>query len=173
MASEPKTDPYFVTVPDVTVATVHTSGDPNESGPPAMKALYGAAYGLKSALKKQGVELKIGAPRARWNWTPGKGPRGHLEGDWAIPVPDGTLEADLPQKSEAYRVSVAHWTYGECARILHVGPYGQEEPTIERLVAFIDDAGFEIAGMHEEWYLSRPNAKVQKTVILYPVRKKA
>jgi hypothetical protein len=173
MAMKPNTDPEIVTLPDITVATVHTSGDPSEHGPEVMKALYGAVYGLKFALKKKGVEMKLDAPRARWDFRPGDAVTGGLEGDWAVPVPDGTTEADLPQKSEAYHITVAHWSYGECARILHLGGYDQEEPTVERLASFIDEAGYEIAGMHEEWYLSQPSAKVPKTVILYRVRKKA
>lgn len=173
MASEPKTDPYFITLPDVTVATVHSSGAPSDAAPEVIKALYGAVYGLKSALKKQGIEMKPGTVRARWDLTSVQEPAGQLEGDWAVPVPDGTVEADLPQKSDAYHVSVARWTYGECARILHLGAYDAEEPTVAKLVSFIDEGGYEIAGMHEEWYLSRPSAKVPKTVILYPVRKKA
>jgi len=172
MASEPKTDPYLLTLPDITVATVHTSGDPSGVAPEVMKALFGAAYGLKAALKKQGVEMKIGAPRARWDWAPGQ-EGGPLQGDWAVPVPDGTVEEDLPQKSPAYHVSIARWTYGECARILHLGSYDSEEPTIERLASFIDGSGYEIAGMLEEWYLSQPSTKVPKTVLLFPVRKKA
>jgi hypothetical protein len=34
------------------------------------------------------------------------------------------------------------------------------------------DSGYEIAGPHEEEYLSRPDAKVVKTIIRYAVRKK-
>ena len=37
---------------------------------------------------------------------------------------------------------------------------------------FIEDSGCEIAGVHEEEYLTRPDAKVVKTIIRYPVKKK-
>jgi hypothetical protein len=171
MAQKWSGEPEIVTLPDITVATVHTSGNPEGLGADVMKALYGAVYGLKFALKKRGVEMKMGEPRARWAWTPGQEATGGLEGDWGVPVPDGTPESDLPQKSESWHVSVAVWHYGECARILHQGAYDAEEPTIARLVEFIRASGYEIAGMHEEWYLSQPGAKVPKTVILYPVRR--
>jgi len=171
MAQKWSLEPELVTLPDITVATVHTSGNPEGLGADVMKALYGAVYGLKFALKKRGIEIKLDAPRARWAWAPGRASTGELEGDWAVPVPDGTVEADLPQKSDLYHVSVAVWHYGECARILHQGGYEEEEPTIARLIEFIDRSGCEITGMHEEWYLSQPSAKVPKTVILYPVRR--
>lgn len=173
----PTVDPALVTLPTVTVATVHSSGDPNQVGPGVMKALYGAAYGLKFALKKRGVELRLDYPRARWDFRAsadagGVPMPGGLDGDWALPVPDGTATGDLPQKSEEYPVSVQRWEYGECAWILHLGPYADEPATVERLAAFIDASGLEIAGRHEEWYLSQPSAKVMKTAILYPVRPK-
>ncbi|HEX9093271.1 MAG TPA: hypothetical protein VF902_04750 [Coriobacteriia bacterium] len=175
---KPGAQPGIVTLPDITVAFVHTSGDPSELGPDVMKALYGAGYALKFALKKRGVEMKMDMPRARWDWTPGEGDAdqattGALAGDWALAVPDGTTEAYLVQKDPRFPVRIARWSYGECAWIMHLGGYDEELPTIERLVAFIADSGRVVAGKHEEWYMSGPNAKVPKTVILYPVRAKA
>ena len=37
---------------------------------------------------------------------------------------------------------------------------------------FISDRGYEIAGDHEEEYLTRPDAKVIKTLIRYEIKKK-
>ena len=159
-------------LPDVTVAVVHTSGDPSGLGPEVMKALYGAVYGLKFALKKRGVEMKLDMPRARWELTPGQPETPPLEGHWALPVPEGTEADDLVSKVPGVEIGVERWTYGECAWILHLGGYDEELPTIERLAAFIDEAGYVVSGMHEEWYMSGPSAKVPKTVILYPVRPK-
>jgi hypothetical protein len=172
MAGKLRTGPEIVEMPDVTVAFVHTAGNPEGLGPEVMKALYGAAYALKFALKKRGVEMELAAPRARWAWRPGQEATGQLDGDWALPVPDGTTEADLVQKDERHPVRIARWSYGTVARILHQGGYDEEMPTIERLAAFIDAEGYVITGAHEEWYLSGPNVKVPKTWILYPVRTK-
>jgi hypothetical protein len=52
---------------------------------------------------------------------------------------------------------------------MHFGPFADEPPTVERLLAFVGESGLKIRGRHEEWYLSRPGAKAMKTVILYPV----
>ncbi len=172
MPKKTDTGPRIEELPDVTVAYVHTSGDPTGSGPDVMKALYGAAYALKFALKKQGVEMKLDMPRARWNWQPGDDTPEALEGDWALPVPDGTTAADLVQKDPRFPIRVARWSYGTVARIVHLGDYDAEEPTIARLAEFIADEGYVVCGMHEEWYMSGPGAKVPKTVILYPVRRR-
>ena len=58
------------------------------------------------------------------------------------------------------------------AQIVHLGSYRTEAKTIEKLLKFIAEEGLEIAGVHEEEYLTRPGAKVQKTIIRYPVRKR-
>jgi uncharacterized Fe-S radical SAM superfamily protein PflX len=49
----------------------------------------------------------------------------------------------------------------------------QEGPTVERLHGFVKESGYELAGAHEEEYLSKPDAKVVRTIVRYPVRRKA
>ena len=168
-----KTDPEIVQLPPRTMAVVHTLGDPNEVGEGVFKALYGAAYSLKFDLKKRGVEFKIEAPRARWfageNWR--EVPRELWEAAWALPIPEGT--AGVTQKVPETHVGVETWEYGTVAQVLYIGEYAYEGPTIEVLHTYIDTQGYEIAGPHEEEYLSRPGAKEPKTVIRYQVRRKS
>jgi hypothetical protein len=168
-----KTDPEIVEMPAQLMAVVHSVGDPNDVGETVFKALYGAVYALKFALKKRGVEFKVAAPRARW--FAGEGwqdvPRDQWEAAWAIPVPNGTTE--LEQKLPDVPVRLETWEYGTAAQILHIGTYAEEEPTIKRLHEFIAEQGYEIIGAHEEEYLSRPGAKTQKTEVRYQVAKTA
>ncbi len=164
--------PEFEEMPAKLMAVVHTVGDPSDVGQRVFPALYGAAYGLKFALKKEGVEYKVGAPCARWfggaDWM--NLPRKEWEAAWAIPIPDGTTE--LVQKDPATPVVIETWEYGQVAQILHIGTYAEETPTIRQLHDFIAVQGYEIAGPHEEEYQSRPEAKAPKTVIRYRVRKR-
>jgi DNA-binding PadR family transcriptional regulator len=164
--------PEFADVPAQLMAVVHTVGDPTDVGQKVFPALYGAAYSLKFALKKDGVDYKVAAPRARWFGGPDwmTLPRDTWQAAWAIPVPEGTTE--LVQKDPETPVTLETWEYGPVAQILHVGTYAGETPTIEQLNAFIASEGYEIAGPHEEEYLSRPEAKEPKTVIRYQVRKR-
>ena len=168
-----RTDPEIVEMPARTMAVIRTVGDPNELGESVFKALYGAAYALKFDLKRRGVDFKMEAPRARWfageHWK--SVPREQWEAAWGLPIPEGTTE--VPQRGPEPPVGVETWTYGTVAQILHSGTYAEETPTIERLHAFIDEQGYEIAGPHEEEYLSRPGVKEPKTVIRYQVRRKA
>ena len=165
-----KTDPQLVEMPAQRMAAVRGVGSPDQVFPQLMPALYGSVYTLKFDLKKRGLEtFKVLPPRTRYpdahfvpknQWT-------HIVG---IPIPEDT--AELPQKVAGLEVKIETWEYGTVAQMLHLGPYSEEEATIERLQRFIAESGYEIAGTHEEEYLSRPDAKVPKTIIRYQVRKK-
>jgi hypothetical protein len=160
--------PALCEMPAQKMAVVRALGDPNETGGQVLPALFGAVYTLKfKVLKPRGVEFTVGPPRARWP-LPFDTPRERWVGLWAIPVPDDTDE--LPQTVPDVPVALETWRYGTVAHVLHLGPYADEAPTVERLRAFIAAQGLEIAGAHEEEYLSRPQAKQMKTVIRYPVR---
>jgi hypothetical protein len=164
--------PVITEMPAATMAVVHTVGEPTEVGQRAFPALYGAAYGLKFALKKAGgPEYKVPPSRARWfggpEWV--TLPREEWKAAWGIELPEGTTE--VVQKDPETPVVIERWEYGTVAEVLHIGTYAEETPTIELLHAFIAEQGYEIAGPHEEEYQSRPGAKNQKTVIRYQVRK--
>ncbi|MBI3953409.1 MAG: GyrI-like domain-containing protein [Chloroflexi bacterium] len=164
-----KSGPEILQMPSQKMAVVHTHGDPNVVGPQVFPALYGAVYTLKFALKKKGVEFKVGPPRARWP-NAHQSPKEQWTGIWGLAIPEDTPA--LTQKVPGVEVKVEEWRYGTVAQVLHVGPYSEEMPTVERLHRFIAENGYEIAGVHEEEYLTTPKAKVQKTVIRYPIRKK-
>jgi len=165
-----QTEPQILEMPPAKMAVVRGKGAPDKVFPELMPALYGSVYTLRFALKKQGLPVfKVSGLRARY-------PDAHLvpKEQWThiigLPVPDGTTA--LPQKLAGIEVRLETWDYGTVAQVLHLGAYDQESATILRLHQFIADSGYEIAGMHEEEYLTRPDAKVPKTFIRYPVRKK-
>ena len=166
-----KTDPVIMEMPPQKMALVQGKGTPDKVFPEIMPALYGSAYTLKFDLKKKGLPtFKVSGLRGRY-------PDAHLvpKEEWTIimglPVPNDTTS--LPQKVPAVEVKLETWDYGTVAQILHIGPYDHETPTIERLLQFIEENGYQIAGPHEEEYLTRPDAKVVKTIIRYVVKKKA
>ena len=165
-----KTDPQILEMPPQKMAVVYGKGAPDKAFSEVMPALFGSVYTLKFDLKKEGLPtFKVSGLRARY-------PDAHLvpKDEWthimAVPIPEDT--ASLPQKVASPEVRIETWEYGTVAQILHLGPYDQECPSVERLHRFIDDSGYEISGMHEEESLTRPDAKVPKTIIRYEVRKK-
>jgi hypothetical protein len=162
--------PEIVEMPPRKMAVVTSKGDPNEVAQTVFKPLYGSVFTLKFDLKKRGLEtFKVEPPRARYP-DAHLVPKGQWTIHWALPVPDDTTE--LPQKEPGTPVALETWDYGTVAQILHIGPYSEEGPTVAILHKFVADSGFEIAGSHEEEYLTRPDSKVVKTIIRYQVRKK-
>jgi len=165
-----KKEPQILEMPSQKMAVVYAKGAPDKVFPEVVPALYGSVYSLKFDLKKRGLPtFKVSGLRARYpdahlvpmeEWT-------HIIG---LPIPEDT--AFLPQKVAAIEVKIETWEYGTVAQILYLGPYDQEQPTIERLHQFIKENGCEIAGAHEEEYLTSPDAKVPKTFIRYPVKKR-
>ena len=165
-----RTDPQLIEMLPQKMAVVQGKGAPDKVFAELMPALYGSVYTLKFDLKKKGLPtFKVSGLRARYPdtllvpreaWT-------HIIG---LPVPEDTNA--LPQKVTGVEVKLDTWEYGTVAQVLHIGRYDQEQPTIERLHRFIEENGYEIAGMHEEEYLTKPDAKVVKTIIRYMVRKK-
>jgi hypothetical protein len=162
--------PEIITLPAQRMAVVRTLGDPNVVGKEALPALYGAVYALKFAEKKRGRDFTVRPLRARWPDFADV-PKDRWRGVWGLPVPEDTTE--LVQKLPGVPVTLDDWEYGEAAQVLHRGQYSEEAPTVERLHRFIEEQGYEIAGAHEEEYLTRPGAKAQKTLIRYPVRRRA
>ena len=165
-----KKEPQILEMPPQKMAVVHAKGAPDKVFSEVMPALYGSVYTLKFDLKKKGLPtFKVSGLRARY-------PDAHLVpmNEWthviALPVPEDTTS--LPQKVGGAEVKIETWEYGDIAQILHLGPYNQEEASVERLFRFIEDSGYEIAGTHEEEYLTRPDSKVPKTIIRYRIKKK-
>ena len=152
------------------MAVVRGKGTPQKVFAELMPALYGSVYTLKFDLKKKGLPtFKVSGLRARYPDAPSvpKEQWTHIIG---LPVPEDTTS--LPQKVAGIEVKLETWNYGTVAQIPHLGSYAQEEANIKRLHEFITDSGYEIAGAHEEEYVTRPDAKVPKTLIRYPVRKR-
>jgi len=165
-----KTEPQILEMPPQKMAVVNGKGAPDKVFPELMPALYGSAYTLKFDLKKKGLPtFKVSGLRARYPDAP-LVPKDEWTMIIGLPVPEDTTS--LPQKVATIEVKIETWDYGTVAQILHLGAYDQEDATVERLQKFIEDSGYEIAGLHEEEYLTRPDAKVVKTIIRYPVKKK-
>ncbi len=163
-------EPQILEMPPQKMAVVHGKGAPDKVFPEIMAALYSSVYTLKFDLKKKGLPaFKVNGLRTRY-------PDAHLvpKEEWThiigLPVPEDTIS--LPQKVPNIEVKIETWEYGTVAQILHLGAYDQEGPTVERLHKFIEENSYQIAGIHEEEYLTTPDAKVVKTIIRYVVKKK-
>ena len=165
-----KTDPEIKELPPQKMAVVYGKGTPEQVFPQVMPALYGSVYTLRFDRKKQGLPVfKVSGLRGRYP-DPLDTPQDRWTMMIGLPVPEDTTS--LPQKTEGVEVKLETWEYGTVAQILHLGSYDQEDESVARLHQFIDESGYKVSGIHEEEYLTRPQAKTPKTIIRYPVRRK-
>lgn len=164
-------------------------GDPNtsEDYTQAVEALFSVSYTAKFALKKgpQAIDYAVmpleglwwaddlsafvAGDKANWKWTmmilqPSFVGEGMIQ--------DAIAQVKRKKKLPALdRLRFEEFEEGRCAQILHVGPFSEEGPTIERLHEFIDARGGK-AGKHHEIYLSdirRGDPARWKTIIRQPM----
>ncbi len=186
---KPSRKPVLVEVPALDYLALDGRGDPNTSPEyaAAVEALFGVAYTLKFMLKK-GPEARdftvmplegqwwagdmenFGAtPKDEWLWTmailqPGFVTREHL-----ARAMDLVRKKKNPPALDKIRLESVE--DGLSAQVLHLGPYSEEGPTIERLLRFIAEQGYALTGKHREIYLSDPRRAAPeklKTIIRQP-----
>lgn len=160
-----------VDVPTLSYLTVDGQGDPNKAPAyaEAVEALFSLSYAIKFAVKKSlGQDYAVMPLEGLW-WS--DDPSVFTSGDrsrwrWRMMIlqPDFVTEPIFrgvsQELSERKRlpalklVELTAFTEGTCAQVLHIGPFSEEGPTIERLHRHIFELGFELSGKHHEIYLS-------------------
>lgn len=163
-------EPRITKMQDQKMLQVAATGDPNLVSEKAFKLLFKTYY------KIPGVSKKKQSPRARW--TGDVNVKSAWTGYYALPVPAETASLPPINPEPGYQVQLATWEYGDVAEILHIGPYTQEAPTMQKLREFLKQQGYEIAGYHEEEYLEGPGTFSKgdpdkyMTIIRYRVKKR-
>jgi hypothetical protein len=188
--------PVLVDVPEMQFLMLDGRGDPNasEEFQGAIMALYSVAYTLKFAVKKgplaldypvmpleglwgadtpiASIEAFEATDKSQWRWT------------LMIMTPEAITEelvtqaaAEAAKKKELPllgRLRLETFHEGLSAQIMHLGPYAEERPALEKLHAFAREQGYELHGKHHEIYLGDPRRTAPerlKTVLRHPVRK--
>lgn len=165
-------EPRITTLPRQKMIVAEAHGDPSSAAGKAFGAVFKMAYKIKGKVKG----MKIQAPRARWpNGL--DTPKEQWVGYVAMPVPEEVTALPEQDAKAAAKAKLEYWEYGEVAEILHVGAYGDEPPTVQKLIQFIQAQGYKIAGPHEEEYLKGPgmffkgNPDNYKTILRYQIAK--
>ena len=175
---------------------VNGTGDPNTAPAyqHALEALYGMAYTLKFAVKRQlGTDYTVMPLEGLW-WTPNMHELDteHKDAWWwtaMIAEPDEVTPALVAEAREQVerkkpnpalaQLKLEKLDEGLAAQILHLGPYATEGPTIVRLHAFIREQGYVFDGLrqkHHEIYLSDPRRAApakMRTIIRQSVTRSA
>lgn len=183
-------EPHLVTVPPLQYIMADGTGDPNDSirFQEITAALYSAAYGVKFESKGIGKDYTVMGleglwwsddpsvfaldRRTQWRWTLMIMQPEWITADMVERALDSAVRRGKVRPAAAYEVRLDVFEEGESAQILHVGPFAEEGPTIERLHEFVAARGYRLSGKHHEVYLSDPRRTEPantKTVIRQPV----
>ena len=184
-------DCAFVDVPEMSFLMIDGAGDPNAGAAyaEAVEALFSVAYTAKFMVKKRAenpVDYGVLPLEGLW-WAddPSAFTAGRRD-EWLwtmiIRQPDLLGEADIAAAIEAAgkkkdlpalgKLRFERFAESRAAQVMHLGPFTEEGPTIERLHAFIEASGSRFAGKHHEIYLSdirRAAPEKWKTVLRQPV----
>ncbi len=179
-----------VDVPAFRFLMIDGKGDPNTSPEyaQAVEALFSVSYTAKFMVKKAAEKIDYAVmpleglwwsedmssfttnDRSKWQWT-----MMIMQPHFAKPAVIHEAIAEVKRKKglaaiDALRLET--FEEGSCAQILHVGPFSEEGPTIQRVHEFIG-ARSSLRGKHHEIYLSdirRADPSKWKTIIRQPMR---
>ncbi|WP_316858844.1 GyrI-like domain-containing protein [uncultured Cohaesibacter sp.] len=180
----------FVEVPQFNFLMIDGEGDPNKAQAfqDAIEALYSLSYTLKFMVKKGEIGKDYGVMpleglwwvedmsafsvenKDGWQWT-----LMMMQPDFITKAMVGDAFAEVERKKSPTalgKVRFEAFGEGRAAQILHVGPFTEEGPTVEKLHAFIEQSGLGRTGKHHEIYLSdtrRADPAKWKTIIRQPV----
>ncbi|HHX44286.1 MAG TPA: hypothetical protein GX714_09920 [Chloroflexi bacterium] len=183
----------IVDVPPMRFLMVDGAGNPNTSPAfqDATQALYGVAYAIKFAIKRQeGIDWTVLPLEGLWWAEDMSAYTGGAKDDWLwrlmIMQPEPVTEAHVSHAVEEVRrkkgfaalENLRFETYHEglAAQVMHIGPYDSEAPTVARLHAFIRDQGYALRGLHHEIYIGDPRRTAPdklRTVLRQPIAPKA
>jgi hypothetical protein len=187
----PRSRVRFLTIPSHRFVAIEGAGPPlPESFEARMPGLYETAYGLRFELQRRGVTTRVGPLEGLW-WTGSGGTAlGSIlsedRDDWRwtlmICLPDEARDDELDRHLELGRAKldrtlapslrIERFEEREVAQLLHLGPYAEEPPSIERLHAAVHDAGFDLRGRHHELYLGDPRRSAPerlRTLLRHPI----
>ncbi len=178
-----------VDVPAFRFLMIDGAGDPtgSEHYAQAVEALFSVSYTAKFMVKKGATAIDyavmpleglwwaddmsafVANDRAQWQWT-----MMIMQPPFATQEIIACALAEVKRKKAlpaVERLRLEDFTEGRCAQVLHLGPFTEEGPTIERVHDFID-ARASRAGKHHEIYLSdirKAAPEKWKTVIRQPM----
>lgn len=155
--------------------------------------LYNMAYTIKMTSRKNGMDYKVCPLEARY-WCAqeadpyaflGDDPTDQSGWEWQVmirtPAEIGEAEREAAVETLLARgkpedlreVELIDLEEGECAQVLHVGPFSESQRSIDLLLELAEAEGKRPAGRHHEIYLSDPRkvpAERLKTILRMPLR---
>jgi len=190
----PSREPHITEIPEMKFLMVDGTGYPvdNPLYQEAMQLLYGASFSLKmKIIKPTGKDYIVPPLEGLW-WADDMSVftedymKRKNEWKWTsmIRIPDFVLEEQIEKGLKVFndskkpenfdKLRYQKYTEGTVVQTLHLGPFSEEGPVIERMHEYAITQGYILHKKHHEIYLSDPRrTKPEKlrTVIRQPIKK--
>ncbi|MCB2213626.1 GyrI-like domain-containing protein [bacterium] len=183
--------PQILTLPPIPYLAVDGEGKPGDDlFAEIMGALYGMAYTLKFMAREQGRDYVVAKLEGMWYPVGGfdQPIENPSEMTWQykllVRVPEFITDANLAAAREQLakkkkegpfeKVHLEVISEGTVVQAMHIGPYAEETPTLERMHAYAAEQGYKHTHGHHEIYLGDPRRVAPeklKTLLRTPVEK--
>ena len=180
----------IVEVPQMNFFMVDGEGDPNtsQSFSDAIEALFPLAYTLKFMVKKGDMGIDYGVlplealwwaedmsafttgNKERWKWTVMI-----MQPEFIAQEMVEKAKKEVGRKKKPVALPLVRFgsfKEGKAAQTMHIGPFSEEGPTIEKVHLFIEENSSQRVGKHHEIYLSdirRAAPEKWKTIVRQPM----
>ena len=180
----------IVEVPQMNFLMIDGEGDPNtsQSFQDAIDVLYPLSYAIKFMIKRGEIGIDYGVLPLEGLWWADDMSSFSIENKdnwkWTLMImqPELITKETVEKATEEVRkkknpfalplVRFESFKEGKAAQIMHIGPFSEEGPTVEKVYSFIEDNGSQRLGKHHEIYLSdirRAAPEKWKTIIRQPM----
>ena len=179
----------IVEVPKMNFLMIDGDGGPNHpTFQNAIEVLFPLSYTLKFMIKKSDIGIDYGVLPLEGLWWADdmssfiKDKKDDWKWTLMIMQPELVKKEMVVKAIEEVRkkknpvalplVRFESFAEGKAAQIMHIGPFSEEGPTVEKVYAFIGDSGSQRIGKHHEIYLSdirRAAPEKWKTIIRQPM----
>jgi len=178
-----------VEVPKMNFLMIDGDGGPNHpTFQNAIEVLFPLSYTLKFMIKKSDIGIDYGVLPLEGLWWADdmssfiKDKKDDWKWTLMIMQPELVKKEMVVKAIEEVRkkkdpvalplVRFESFSEGEAAQIMHIGPFSEEGPTVEKVHTFIGNSGRQRSGKHHEIYLSdirRAAPEKLKTIIRQPM----
>ena len=179
-----------VELPQMNFLMIDGEGDPNtsQSFQDAIDVLYPLSYTLKFIIKRGEIGIDYGVlpleglwwaddmssfsvdNKENWKWT-----LMIMQPELVKKEMVATAIEEVRKKKKPVALPLVRFesfAEGKVGQIMHIGPFSEEGPTVEKLHSFIKVSGSQRIGKHHEIYLSdirRAAPEKWKTIIRQPM----
>ena len=181
----------IVEVPKMNFLMIDGEGDPNisEAYHDAVEALFTVSYAVKFMIKKSNEAIDYSVMpleglwwthdmsqfcaknKDDWKWT-----ALIMQPKYVTPslVNEAIEQVKKKKDLEALpKLRFEAFSEGQTAQTMHIGPFSEEDPTIQKVHDFIGEMKFKLSGKHHEIYLSdirKAAPEKWKTIIRQPMK---